>query len=146
MFAARKPQEWRKLIAYSRQWPTLAAIVLARVEERAAALASQHAQQQQQAEQQEEGNGAGQPGSSGSGSQQQQQVEEEAAAGDLLEQELELRRLGRRLAAVHAELEGYRRLAGEFRAAPPHEWESLVVKHRAAMGTEFFKYLDLRVR
>ncbi|KAL4430000.1 hypothetical protein ABPG77_004370 [Micractinium sp. CCAP 211/92] len=44
VFQSKKPAEWRKLIAYSRQWPMLAQGVLDRIEERAAGEADQEVQ------------------------------------------------------------------------------------------------------
>ncbi|PRW50773.1 glutamine cyclotransferase [Chlorella sorokiniana] len=106
VFQQKKPTEWRKLIAYSKQWPVLAQGVLDRIEERAAAAAE---------------------------------------AGEE-EEQLALRRLGRRLATVHEELRMYQQLIDKFRAAPSSDWEGLVSLNRNTLSGEFFKYLDLRIK
>ncbi|PSC75274.1 cytochrome P450 [Micractinium conductrix] len=111
VFRSKKPAEWRKLIAYSRQWPVLARGVLDRIEERAAEAAA----------------AAGEEGGEA-------------------EEARELRKLGRRVATVHEELTVYQQLLDKFRAAPSRDWEGMVSLHRGAMGGEFFKYVDLKIR
>ncbi|KAI7846439.1 hypothetical protein COHA_000050 [Chlorella ohadii] len=106
VFQQKKPAEWRKLIAYSKQWPLLAQGVLDRIEERAVAAAE---------------------------------------AGEE-EEQLALRRLGRRLATVHEELGMYQQLIDKFRSAPSSDWEGMVSLNRNTLSGEFFKYLDLRIK
>lgn len=103
VFTERKPEEWRKLIAYSKQWPLLAEGVLGRLEERAAAAADEEVQRA-------------------------------------------TRRLARRLRSVSEELSQHAELVETFRAAPSREWESMVTRHRPALGADFFGYLELRIR
>ncbi|KAI3427115.1 hypothetical protein D9Q98_007052 [Chlorella vulgaris] len=104
VFQEKQLSEWRKLIAYSKQWPMLAPGLMARVEERA------------------------------------------AAAEEASEEQLALRKLGRRLAAVNEELSLYQQVIDKFRAAPSSDWEGLVSLSRTVMGQEFFKYLDMRIK
>lgn len=103
LFTERRPEDWRKLIAYSRQWPILAPGVFARFEERAA---SEEDEEKQRA----------------------------------------MRRTLRRLRSVWEELSEYAGMMDAFREAASRDWESMVTVNRPTLTSEFFAYLDLRVR
>eukprot|EP00887_Chlorella_sp_A99_P001218 scaffold14.g1218.t1 len=118
VFRGKTPAEWRRLIAYSKQWPSLAAGVLARTEARAAAA-------------------SGGDASDGEGRSSSEGGEDEGAA---------LRRLARQLSSVHEEVSSYEGAIAAFRDAPSREWESMVVTRRTSLGTEFFNYLELKIR
>jgi len=105
VFISRSSEEWRKLIAHSSQWPTLADGVLTRMEERAAQLENSE--------------------------------EDEARR---------LRRNARRLRSISDELGEYGKLVTKFRESPSAEWESMVALHRNSLASEFFNYIELRVR
>ncbi|KAL6781134.1 CGL143 [Auxenochlorella protothecoides x Auxenochlorella symbiontica] len=66
-----------------------------------------------------------------------------ASARDAVEEAATLRKLSRRLRAVHEELEQYVSLAEAFRKQPPGEWESMVTTHRPTLTMEFFSHLEL---
>jgi hypothetical protein len=105
VFMSRSSEEWRKLIAHSSQWPTLAEGVLARMEERAVQL---------------------------------ENTEEDEAR--------RLRMNSRRLKSISDELGDYGKLVTKFRQSPSAEWESIVALHRNSLASEFFNYIELRVR
>jgi hypothetical protein len=98
-----RPEDWKKLIVYSTQWPQLAPGVFDRIEEVASGLEDP-------------------------------------------DRQLELIRFKRRLQSVSDGMASHRDVLEEFRTNPSVEWESLVAHHRAAMGPEFFEYIEMRVR
>jgi hypothetical protein len=57
-----------------------------------------------------------------------------------------LRRNARRLQSISDELGEYGNLVTKFRDAPSVEWESMVALHRNSLASEFFNYIELRVR
>ena len=105
-FLSRPSEDWRKLIAFSKQWPSLSKGFFERMEEKA----------------------------------------KDASAAGNEDKSRELRRVGRRLKTVSDELAEYSKILEVFRAAPSRDWEARVTQHRASMGTEFFGYLELRIR
>ena len=116
VFMTRAPEDWRRLIAHSTQWPHLADGVLKRMEERACEVEAVAAAE---GELEEDGEG--------------------------LEVARSLRRTARRLATVNQEMSEYAALVQKFREAPSREWESLVALHRNSLGTDFFGYIELKV-
>ena len=88
VFRSKKPADWRKLIAYSKQWPSLAPGVLARVEERAAAAAAA---------------AAATTGHEGRLDEQKQEQGQQDGGHEAVQ----LRRLRRQLGSVHEELTAY---------------------------------------
>ncbi|KAL4537879.1 hypothetical protein Ndes2526B_g04259 [Nannochloris sp. 'desiccata'] len=57
-----------------------------------------------------------------------------------------LRRNARRLKSISDELGDYGKLVTKFRESPSAEWESMVALHRNSLASEFFNYIELRVR
>ncbi len=104
VFRAKKPEEWKKLIVYSVQWPSLASGVFDRIEH----IASNES--------------------------------------DDPDDQLELRRFLRRLVSVSDALAEQKDLLDQFRESSSMDWESLVARYRGSMGTEFFEYIELRIR
>jgi hypothetical protein len=102
VFMQKTPEEWRKLIAFSKQWPSLADGVLKRLKERAEAA-------------------------------------DDASRGPML-------RTARQLRAVSDDMARFSDLLAAFSEAPGDDWESLVMRHRPAMGADFFAYIELKAR
>ena len=59
---------------------------------------------------------------------------------------MELRRLGRKLAAVHEELSDYTDKIDIFLQAPDTDWEALVLKHQTSLTSEFFYHVGRLVQ
>jgi hypothetical protein len=57
-----------------------------------------------------------------------------------------LRRNARRLKSISHELAEYSTLVTKFRDAPSAEWESMVALYRNSLASDFFNYIELRVR
>ena len=72
----------------------------------------------------------------------------DAVAEDIenADEQLELRRLKRRLQSVSDMMASHKHLLEEFRSCPSMEWESMVARHRREMGPEFFEYIEIRIR
>ena len=62
------------------------------------------------------------------------------------DEQLELRRLKRRLQSVSDMMASHKDLLGAFRSSPSMEWESMVAHYRREMGPEFFEYIEIRIR
>ena len=62
------------------------------------------------------------------------------------ETQLELRRFLRRLKTVSQGMSSCKELLEGFRSSPSREWESMVAKYRSEMDSEFFEYIELRLR
>ena len=59
---------------------------------------------------------------------------------------IELRRLGRKLQAVHEELTDYVDKIEIFLKAPESDWEALVLKHQTSLTSEFFYHIGRLVQ
>jgi hypothetical protein len=72
----------------------------------------------------------------------------DAVAEDMenADEQLELRRLKRRLQSVSDMMASHKELLGAFRSSPSMEWESMVAHYRREMGPEFFEYIEIRIR
>lgn len=62
------------------------------------------------------------------------------------ENQLEMRRFLRRLKNVSQGMSSCKELLEGFRTSPSREWESMVSKYRSEMDSEFFEYIELRLR
>ena len=59
---------------------------------------------------------------------------------------IELRRLSRKLQAVHEELDDYTQKINIFLKAPESDWEALVLKHQTSLTSEFFYHVGRLVQ
>ena len=59
---------------------------------------------------------------------------------------IDLRRLSRKLQAVHEELDDYAQKIDIFLKAPESDWEALVLKHQTSLTSEFFYHVGRLVQ
>ena len=101
-----RQNDWRKLIAGSKQWPVLSDSVFTRLEELAV----------------------------------------RAGEADDIDRQLELRRMSRRLKTVSDGVASHAEMVRAFREVPSHEWEAMVVNNRRKLSSEFFDYVEMRIK
>jgi len=106
IFEQKRPEDWRRMIAGSKQWPTLEKGLLQRITNLA---------------------------------------NEAEEIGDI-DRRVDLLKLNRKLGKVAEEMNLHSILIEDFRKAPSRDWEAMVMSKRAKLNTDFFEYLEMRVR